>query len=66
MRLIPEWKAVLLRAWSTRLMALAFVIDAAQQTLPYVADYLPWWVPLLVLGLAFLARHVKQENLPDA
>ena len=66
MTLLSNWRDVLLRAWSVRLMALAFVIDGAQQMLPYVADYLPWWVPLLVLAGALIARHVKQDGVSDA
>lgn len=69
MRLVPNWRAVLTRAWSVRLMVLAFVLTVAEVALPLLDGYLP--IPPLTFaalsGLAtagaFIARLVAQTNV---
>jgi hypothetical protein len=53
MALIPEWRAILRRAWSVRLIVLAVTFSAAEVAVPLI---LPGMVPPLVFaGLSALA-----------
>lgn len=69
MRLVLNWRAVLTRAWSVRLMALAFILTVAEVALPLLDGYLP--IPpytfAALSGLAtagaFVARLVAQNNV---
>lgn len=63
MTLVPNWRRVLLRASSLWLVYLATVVELAMEILPYVADWLPWWAPLVLLALAPIFRVIKQEKL---
>lgn len=65
MELIPNWDEVLKRAHSVKFMGLAAVLETAQQVLPYVSDYLPWWVPIVVILAAIGARIVQQRGLSE-
>lgn len=66
-RLIDDWRRVLRRAWSIRLMVLAGGLSGCEALLPLVTDSLPWprWASsLLVFGIvagAFIARLVAQH-----
>ena len=64
LKLIADWRWVLARAWSIRLLALAGLLSAAEYVLPYLA--VPHWVTGGVIGAAFVARIVAQEGRPDA
>lgn len=55
---------VLLKAWSSRLMAIGGVFEILLDFTDYL-DFLPRWVILIIIGLALLARIVKQENLTE-
>jgi hypothetical protein len=66
--LIPDWRHVLRRAWSIRLMLLAGVLSGVEVILPVVTDSLPWprWasaslVALVVSG-AFVTRLLAQKD----
>lgn len=69
MRLLPNWRAVLTRAWSVRLMVLAFVLTVLEVALPLLDGYLP--IPpytfAVLSGLAtagaFVARLIAQQNI---
>lgn len=69
MRLVANWRAVLTRAWSVRLMVLAFVLTVFEVALPLLDGYLP--IPpytfAALSGLAtagaFVARLVAQNNV---
>lgn len=75
MKLIPEWKRTLAKAWSVRLAVFAAVLEAAQEFFP-VLDALLTERPriqiayslfkfLVIMG-AILARIVAQpRSLPD-
>lgn len=65
MELIPNWDQVLHRAWSTRLMGLAAALEIAQQIVPYVSDYLPWWLSVGIILAGIGARVVQQKELTD-
>ncbi|WP_441918210.1 DUF7940 domain-containing protein [Phyllobacterium sp. TAF24] len=38
MKLLPEWRAVLVRIWSIRLIAIAVVLDGLSTAFPYLQD----------------------------
>lgn len=66
--LIPDWKRVLRRAWSIRLMLLAGLLSGLEAILPIVMDAVPWprWaasaVISAVVGLAFVTRLMAQRD----
>jgi len=68
MKIIPEWRAILRRAWSVRLIVLAVLFSAAEVAVPLI---LPGMVPPLVFaGLSALAsvgalvsRLILQKDL---
>jgi hypothetical protein len=68
-RLIPNWRAVLTRAWSVRLMVLAFILTVAEVALPLLDGYLPipQYTFAALSGLAtagaFVARIIAQNNV---
>lgn len=70
MRLIPNWRQVLTRAWSARLNALALVFTALEVGLPLMDGYIdiPRGVFAALSGITaaagFYARLVAQRNLP--
>lgn len=69
MKLVANWRAVLARAWSVRLMAAAFVLTVLEVALPLLDGLLP--IPpytfAALSGLAtagaFVARLVAQNNV---
>lgn len=67
MRLINNWRAVLLRAWSMRLMLAAAVLSGAEFVLPFFSDHLPAGVfaglSFVTVAGAFVARIVAQKDL---
>lgn len=70
MKLIDEWREVLRKAWSLRLMLLAGLLTGCEAVINAVgADWLPIpkWARMLVIlsviGLAFVMRLVAQQNL---
>ena len=69
MSLLHDWRRIVRRAWSVRLMVLAFVLTAAEVILPLYADDLPRGLFAALSGLAvsgaFIARLVAQRDLDD-
>lgn len=71
MRPVENWKQVLKKAWSLRLIALAGLLtglEAALNIIPTeLAMLLPSWllptVTLLVTGGAFASRLIAQDSL---
>lgn len=61
-RLVADWRAVLARSWSVRLMAVSGALQTAYAYWPTL-DFLPWWSSLAVLALAVLLRVVAQRGL---
>lgn len=67
-KLIPDWKRVLRRAWSIRLMLLAGLLSGLEAILPIVMDAVPWprWVASAIIstvvGLAFVTRLMAQKD----
>ncbi len=66
--LLPDWKRVLRRAWSIRLMLLAGLLSGLEAILPIVMDIVPWprWLASTVIstvvGLAFVTRLLAQQD----
>lgn len=71
MKLIPNWRAVALRAWSVRFMALAVLFTGLEAATPFLYGVLP--IPDKIFALlaaltsmaALLARHIDQKDLPN-
>lgn len=71
MRIVANWRDVLLRAWSIRLILLAALLSGLEVAFPLFGDALP--IPAgLFAGLsfiitagAFIARIVAQKGLSD-
>jgi hypothetical protein len=63
MTLLDNWREVLTRAWSMKLMGFAAFLEIAQQVVPYLDGILPWWASVLVILAAFVARLIPQEGL---
>ena len=67
--LIPNWRDVIKKAWSMRLMALAGALSGLEFALPFLDGLLP--IPpgvfaagsAITVGAAFIARIVAQNNL---
>lgn len=68
MRLHPDWRRILRRAWSVRLMALAAILSCIEAALPFLDGIIP--VPPGVFGVltgltvagAFVARLIAQKD----
>ena len=65
-RLLPDWRDLLRRAWSIRLMALAFVFTATEVILPFFSDAIPPRLFAVLSGVAvagaFVARLMAQQK----
>lgn len=67
MVLYPNWRAILKKAWSIRLMLLAGLLTGCEAILPLYADALPRGtfavLSMLVIIGAMLARIVAQKGV---
>lgn len=67
MHLIPNWRAVIARAWSMRLMFLAALLSGVEVILPFFPEAFPHGVFAALSGLvvaaAFVARIVAQRGV---
>lgn len=69
--LVPNWRAVLLRAWSVRLILAIVIIQALDATMPLLGLALPlpdgWlpWVTLVVAIAAGFSRFIPQPKIED-
>lgn len=67
MKLAANWKSILRRAWSVRLMLLAGLLSGAEVVLPLVGDAIPRSIfaalSFVIVAAAFVARLVAQEGL---
>ena len=69
MKLLTDWKRILKRAWSIRLLILAGVLSGIEVVLPFFSDAIPRG-PFAVLSFfavagAFVSRLVAQKELAD-
>lgn len=66
MRLKPDWKAILMKAWSIRLAALAAVLTRAEVVVPLFADSVPRnlfaLLSFITVVAAMVARIVAQPR----
>jgi hypothetical protein len=60
--LLQDWRRVLARAWSLRLIELAAVADLILNLVPYFSDWLPWWFTIALLVGAWGARLLAQPE----
>lgn len=71
MRLVDNWRAVLRRAWSVRLMLLAGLLSGVEAALPFISEVIPMNPRALgvltagVVMLAVVARLVAQPTIGD-
>ncbi len=69
MRLATDWKNIIKKAWSIRLILVAGLLSGAEVALPFIDDRLPRGVfaalSLIVTGAAFVARILAQRGLHD-
>lgn len=70
MALLRDWKQILRRAWSVRLIVLAGLLSGLEIVLPFFVDIpAPRWVMPSAMFLAtmsaLIARLVAQKNLHE-
>lgn len=67
--LVPDWRLVLRRAWSVRLVLLAAALGGVEMALPLFSDAVPRHVFLILSILttvgAAVARLVAQPRMHD-
>lgn len=67
LRLLADWRSILRRAWSIRLMVLAGALTACEAILPLYADAMPRGTFAIASGIvivtALVARLLAQKGL---
>lgn len=69
MKLLPNWRDILWRAWSIRLLLLAAALSAIEVVLPLIREFVPianGWFALMSLAATFAAvaaRLLAQRSL---
>ena len=67
MKLVYDWKRILKRAWSVRLMALSFAFQGFELLLPLFVDSMPRGIfsllSLVALAGGLWARFVAQPTM---
>jgi hypothetical protein len=68
-RLVWNWREVLRKAWSIRLMLLAALLSGVEVSLPFFMHSMPRGIfaglSFLVVASAFVARLVAQKGLSE-
>lgn len=69
MKLLPDWKLILRKAWSVRLIVLAAIFSAAEVVVPLFYDAMPRNTFALLSGVttaaALMARVIMQKDVPN-
>ena len=68
LRLLPDWKRVLRKAWSVKFNLISSVVGGVAAALPAFADRIPptWFLSLCaVLPLAALAFRLLDQSEPE-
>lgn len=69
MKLIHNWRELLRKAWSLRLMFLAAILSGVEVALPFFAESVPRGafalLSALTVAAAFVARLVAQRGLDE-
>ena len=67
MILVPNWKIIVRKAWSVRLIILAGLLSGVEAAMPFIDGQVPPAVlavaSLLVTGAAFVARILAQKGI---
>ena len=67
MTLHDNWQTLLRKAWSVRLMVLAFLLTMAEVMLPFFSDAVPPKLFAVLSGLAvagaFVSRLIAQKDM---
>lgn len=67
---VSNWRQVLKRAWSVRLIVIAALLSGVEAMLPFIALPIPpglfAWFTLVVTAAAFVARILAQKEVGDA
>jgi hypothetical protein len=70
MKLANDWKYIIKKAWSIRLMIVAGILSGVEIIVPLFADNIPRnlfaGLSFLAVSGAFVARLVAQKDVPDA
>ena len=66
---VPNWKTIVRKAWSVRLIVLAFILSAAEVILPFFDGAMPSGLFAALSGVtvagAFIARLMAQKDVCD-
>ena len=69
MKLSRQWKKIVQKAWSFRMMAVAGLLSATEIILPMFSESIPRWpfavLLFLVITGAMIARIVAQKGMLD-
>lgn len=69
MRLLANWRRVLRKAWSIRLMLVAGLLSGAEVILPMFVEAIPRslfaGLSMLTVSGAFIARLVAQQDIDN-
>ena len=69
MQLLNDWRTILVRAWSVRLMVVAAILSGAEVALQFYAPNWPDGILATTSGLvtagALVARILAQSNMED-
>lgn len=69
MKLDTNWKKILKKAWSIRLLVLAAMLSGIEVALPFFQDQIPRGpfavASFLAVASAFVARLVAQKDFAD-
>lgn len=70
MNLVHDWKRIIRKAWSVRLIIAAGVLSGAEVILPYFDDTLPKgifaFLSFVVTAAAFVSRIVAQPKMYES
>lgn len=70
MQLIDDWKSVLVRAWSMRLLGLSILLGAAELALPFLQDVIPvergfFALLVFVTNIAAAVTRLLAQRMPS-
>ena len=69
MKLVAQWRQIMRKAWSMRLMLLAGLLTGCETVLPLFVDSIPRGVfaglTLVVIPMAMFARIAVQKDMDD-
>lgn len=66
MNLVPNWKAILTKAYSTYVMGSSAAALVLTEVVPYLDDILPKWAIVILLLAGIGLRLVEQPGLKSA